>query len=162
MKRKRGEGRRNEDKRGAAIARHTTMSTELYYCEIGKYRSRVRVSSVSFTPPRCFSSHWWCAGPYWLLSRQVASCCQSLPISLRLRRVSHLTDARLTEETFARPADFDLAAFWQLSCAEFEQSRPTYFVIARIAPHFVVALPRYFDNRIRDAVAQAKSPDREG
>jgi predicted DNA-binding transcriptional regulator YafY len=79
-----------------------------------------------------------------------------------VRRVSHLIDVRMTEETFQRPPDFNLAAFWQLSCAEFESSRPYYLVLARIAPHFVHSLPRYFGNRIRDAVARAGPPDREG
>jgi predicted DNA-binding transcriptional regulator YafY len=79
-----------------------------------------------------------------------------------VRRVSHLLDAQMTEEPFERPPDFDLATFWRGSCAEFERSRPTYPVIARIAPHFVNALPWYFGNQIRHIAAQAGPPDEAG
>ena len=54
--------------------------------------------------------------------------------ALRVQRVSRLLDARLAEETFARPVDFDLAAFWQDWCAEQERSRFYYAVTARISP----------------------------
>jgi predicted DNA-binding transcriptional regulator YafY len=41
----------------------------------------------------------------------------------RLQRVTHAT---LTEQTFTRPADFDLAAHWADACAEFMANRPVY------------------------------------
>jgi predicted DNA-binding transcriptional regulator YafY len=36
---------------------------------------------------------------------------------IRALRVSHVLDARLVDEPFQRPADFDLAAFWRAWCA---------------------------------------------
>jgi predicted DNA-binding transcriptional regulator YafY len=38
------------------------------------------------------------------------------------------------ETTFERPADFDLAKFWNAWCTEIENERPTLTVIARVAP----------------------------
>jgi predicted DNA-binding transcriptional regulator YafY len=81
---------------------------------------------------------------------------------LRARRVSELTDANPSEGTFARPADFDLAAYWQTWCARLEESHSFYPVIVRVAPNFVPELPRFFGGRIRQKVAQAGPPDAEG
>jgi predicted DNA-binding transcriptional regulator YafY len=77
-------------------------------------------------------------------------------------RVSHLLDARATDEPFERPADFDLVAWWDAWCAEREASRFYYPVLARVAPGLVPFLPRYFGDRIRAAVAQAGPPDAQG
>jgi len=81
---------------------------------------------------------------------------------IRVHRISYLVDARLADETFERPADFDLAAYWQASCAEREQNRATFAVRVRVAPDFVPVLPRYFGNSIRDKIANAGKPDAEG
>jgi predicted DNA-binding transcriptional regulator YafY len=80
----------------------------------------------------------------------------------RVHRVSRVSDARITEERFKRPADFSLGAFWKAWCAEHEESRPYYPVTARVAPALVPVLPQYFGERIRDAIAQAGPPDGEG
>ncbi len=81
---------------------------------------------------------------------------------VRGHRVAHLADARMAEEHFERPADFDLAAFWQAWCAEFEQSRSYYPVTARVAPHFVAQLPRLFGAQMQERIAQAGPPDEKG
>jgi predicted DNA-binding transcriptional regulator YafY len=81
---------------------------------------------------------------------------------VRVHRVSRVSDARITEEHFERPADFDLGAFWKAWCAEHEESRPYYPVTVRVAPALVPILPQYFGDRIRDAIAQAGPPDDEG
>jgi predicted DNA-binding transcriptional regulator YafY len=79
---------------------------------------------------------------------------------VRVHRVSYLIDARLADETFTRPADFDLAAYWRASCAEREQNRATFVARVRVAPEFVAVLPRYFGNALREQIARAeKSPD---
>ncbi len=53
---------------------------------------------------------------------------------IRVRRVAALLDARLDEETFTLPADFDLAAFW----AEWRRARAAdrrgYWVTLRVSP----------------------------
>jgi len=81
---------------------------------------------------------------------------------IHVYRVSHLLDARISDEHFERPADFDLAAFWKAWCAGREESRPSYPVTARVAPDLIPLLPLYFGDRIRDTIAQAGPPDAEG
>ena len=75
---------------------------------------------------------------------------------IRVHRISYLEDARLTDETFERPAHFDLARYWQASCAEREQNRATFVVRVRVAPDFALVLPRYFGNSIRGKIARAE------
>ena len=81
---------------------------------------------------------------------------------IRVHRVSYLVDAQLADETFPRPADFDLAAYWQASCAEREQNRAAFVARVRVAPGFAPILPRYFGNSIRDKIANAGAPGAEG
>jgi predicted DNA-binding transcriptional regulator YafY len=81
---------------------------------------------------------------------------------MRVYRVSRVLDARVTDEHFERPADFDLAAFWESWCAGQEERRPHYPVTVRVAPELVPLLPLYFGDRIRDVIAQAAPPDAEG
>jgi predicted DNA-binding transcriptional regulator YafY len=81
---------------------------------------------------------------------------------MRIHRVSDLADARMSDESFERPADFDLAAFWKEWCAEREKSRTFFPVTVRVAPDFVSELPRYFGTRVRATIAQAGPPDDEG
>lgn len=46
--------------------------------------------------------------------------------SLRTYRLSRLRHAELLDETFARPAGFDLASYWAQSTAQFTASLPRY------------------------------------
>ena len=80
---------------------------------------------------------------------------------LRVLRVSRVIEACLGEETFARPADLDLAAFWKAWCAGVEANRLTYRTTVRVAPQFVPWLAHYFGEQIREA-EQAAQPDAEG
>jgi predicted DNA-binding transcriptional regulator YafY len=70
-------------------------------------------------------------------------------------------DARLAAEGFQRPADFDLAIFWQAWCAEFEKNRPCYPVTLRIAPDLIPLLSQFFGDPVRAVIEQAP-PDAEG
>lgn len=81
---------------------------------------------------------------------------------MRVYRVSRVLDARVTDEHFERPTDFDLAAFWESWCAGQEEHRPHYPVTARVAPDLVPLLPLYFGEHIRDPIAQAAPPDADG
>jgi predicted DNA-binding transcriptional regulator YafY len=82
--------------------------------------------------------------------------------ALRVQRVASLLDARLSAESFERPADFDLAAFWREWCAERDVSRARYVVTVRVAPGFVAELPVYFGDPVRQQIAEAGPPDAEG
>src|SRR5687768_8992894 len=46
--------------------------------------------------------------------------------SLYTYRVSRVREAEVTHEHFKRPDDFNLAAYWEKWCAEFERSVPKY------------------------------------
>ena len=81
---------------------------------------------------------------------------------LRVHRVSEVLAAHATDESFRRPADFDLAAFWTKWCADYEGSRPSYPVLARVSPGLVPHLPQLFGDPIREAVVRAGLPDAEG
>ena len=81
---------------------------------------------------------------------------------MHIMRVARVLNARASDDAFERPVGFDLAAFWKAHCAEYEGNRLRYPVTARVAPHFVPHLPRYFGAHIRTEVAQAGPPDDEG
>ncbi len=80
----------------------------------------------------------------------------------RVVRVAALLDARLADETFTRPADFDLAAFWGEWLAARAASQARYVVALRVAPHFVAELPRYLGDAARAQIAQAGPADAQG
>lgn len=82
--------------------------------------------------------------------------------ALHVQPVTELLDARVTAEPFARPADFDLAAFWQGWCATAEQLLYDFTATVRVAPTFVPELPRYFGAAIRAQIASAGPPDAAG
>ena len=77
-------------------------------------------------------------------------------------RLSELADVSLSDQTFQRPRDFNLAEFWSEWCAEEKDRRSIFPVTVRIAPNFIPHLPNLFGNRIRAAIANAAPPDDEG
>jgi predicted DNA-binding transcriptional regulator YafY len=81
---------------------------------------------------------------------------------IRVYRVSRVLDARPAKETFERPSDFDLVAFWQAWCSDVKENRQHYPVTVRVAPQFVAWLPHLFSDKIRGEVARAGLPDAEG
>jgi predicted DNA-binding transcriptional regulator YafY len=81
---------------------------------------------------------------------------------VQARRVSDLLDARVSDESFERPRDFDLAAFWEAWCAEYEAYLSDFTATVRVAPGFVPQLSWYFGNSIHARIAQAGPPDADG
>ena len=105
----------------------------------------------------------WLVDPYGLVAQAgVWHLVYAKDGQTRVHRVSRVLDARVTDEYFERPADFDLAAFWEAWCAGYEENRPSYPVTVRVAPALIHYLPQYFGERIRDEIAQAEPPDAEG
>ena len=49
----------------------------------------------------------------------------------RSYRVSRAREATILNETFARPADFDLEKFWETSSARFKERLPRFNVVIR-------------------------------
>ena len=60
----------------------------------------------------------------------------------RTYRVSRVHDARITNDVFTRPSDFDLAAWWTASTAAFDSRLPAYPVTAHVAPEAMAQLER--------------------
>lgn len=56
---------------------------------------------------------------------------------VRTYRVSRIQSVRLADEPCARPAGFDLAAFWAQSAADFVANLPRYPAVVRVAPHII-------------------------
>lgn len=81
---------------------------------------------------------------------------------MRVFRVSRLHSAELVEESFHRPEDFDLPAFWQRWITDFEQSLQRCPVTFRVAPQATFALYPVFGNSISTLLKQADPPDEQG
>lgn len=56
---------------------------------------------------------------------------------LRTYRLGRLTSATLTDDTFTRPPDFDLAKYWAESQREFRATRPSYPIVLRVRDHAI-------------------------
>ena len=80
---------------------------------------------------------------------------------IRVFRVAALVDVMLLEKGFVRPANFDLAEFWKSWCVERSRRRVSYVVEVRVSHDFLPFLPRYFEGRIQEKIAQA-TPDEAG
>jgi predicted DNA-binding transcriptional regulator YafY len=83
--------------------------------------------------------------------------------SVRTYRVSRITEVEELDEKFERPADFDLAGWWQTSSAQFERSLQRVQVKVRLSPAGVRALPSIVDADLAtQALEQAGPPGPDG
>jgi predicted DNA-binding transcriptional regulator YafY len=78
---------------------------------------------------------------------------------LRSYRVSRVERAELLDEPCVRPADFDLAEFWEQSSAKIRAAPPNYRATVRVRQNIVVRLP--YGGRFA-RVEQTGEPDAEG
>lgn len=76
---------------------------------------------------------------------------------VQVYRVARLLGVEMLDETFVRPAGFDLATFWVAWRAETAQAAPRYPVQARMAPDLAASLPLYFGERIREEIARGET-----
>lgn len=81
---------------------------------------------------------------------------------LRVYRVSRIVSVRETGEAIQRPARFDLAAFWEVSCAEFEARWDQYSAQLRVSRENVPHFPDIFGERARALLDAAPPPDAMG
>ena len=56
---------------------------------------------------------------------------------VRSYRVSRINNAEALDEHYVRPADFDLAAFWEESAAQFRANLPRYQTTVRVRPEII-------------------------
>jgi len=82
--------------------------------------------------------------------------------AVHVHRVSDYLDVRMAEESFARPAGFDVASFWEGWCVAYETQLADFRVTVRVAPALVSQLPRHFGSAIHTRIAQAGPPDAAG
>jgi predicted DNA-binding transcriptional regulator YafY len=82
--------------------------------------------------------------------------------TMQVYRVSRIQSARLLESQFERPQDFDLKAYWDEWCAEFQSNLPKYHVTLRVAQFFTPVLPRLYGEGVRALVDEAGQADEDG
>jgi predicted DNA-binding transcriptional regulator YafY len=95
------------------------------------------------------------AGTWYL----VAQACDG---RVRVFRVARITSARVLAECFERPADFELAEFWDRWSREFMASRPGIAVRLRASPDALAAFPEIFGDGVAHALEAAHPPDEQG
>ncbi len=91
------------------------------------------------------------AGVWYVVARTTSG-------SHRVLRVTRIVTARAVDRAFDRPADFDLAVFWDTWSAEFEATRPRLAVAVRASPTALTILPEIFGDAVLPALAESK-PD---
>jgi predicted DNA-binding transcriptional regulator YafY len=77
-------------------------------------------------------------------------------------RVSRIKSVESTQDHFQRSPDFDLAAYWNRWCDEFERNVPRYAVTVRVKPHFILMLPNLYGEGVHVLIERAGPPDAEG
>lgn len=95
------------------------------------------------------------AGTWYVVARHRAG--------IRTYRVSRVAGATLRDETFERPAGFDLEGWWAASNAEFDRSLLRAEVRLRVSPHALRLLPTHL-GAVAGAAAldAAEPPDHDG
>ena len=91
------------------------------------------------------------AGAWYLVARAGAD--------IRTYRVAAIQGFQQSEETFARPADFDLAAHWAQSLERFEASLRTGEAHVRLSPQGVRRIARLGPAAAEAAAAADEGPD---
>jgi predicted DNA-binding transcriptional regulator YafY len=77
-------------------------------------------------------------------------------------RAGRIAGATILDEPFDRPADFDLAGFWDRWSAEFTTSRPRLPVRLRASPQALAAFGEIFGDDARPVLDAAGPPDELG
>ncbi|RPJ25164.1 MAG: WYL domain-containing protein [Chloroflexi bacterium] len=76
-------------------------------------------------------------------------------------RVSQIVEAELTPEGFTRPTGFQLEAFWEAWCREYE-TQPPFCARVRVAPEALSMLGEYLGERARGRLSQQHVPYQDG
>jgi predicted DNA-binding transcriptional regulator YafY len=79
----------------------------------------------------------------------------------KVTRVSQIVEAQLMSEGFTRPLEFQLEAFWEAWCREYE-SQPPFSARVRVAPEALPMLAEYVGERARGGLSQRPAPDQDG
>jgi len=95
------------------------------------------------------------AGTWYLIAMTKAQ-------GIRVYRAARITAARVTTRPAARPAGFDLVAFWERWSDDFAATRPRLAVQVRASPLAQAILPEIFGDAIRATLSAATAPDADG
>lgn len=76
-------------------------------------------------------------------------------------RVSQIVEAEVQPEGFTRPAGFELEAFWERWCREYE-AQPPFQAKVRVAPQALPFLAEYIGERARGQLSHSHPPDSDG
>lgn len=82
--------------------------------------------------------------------------------AFRTYRVGRMTEAEVLEETYSRPAKFDLAAWWAKSSREYEESAYRETVTVRLSPRGRLLLDMLGPYVLAAAAKTASEPDQRG
>jgi predicted DNA-binding transcriptional regulator YafY len=77
-------------------------------------------------------------------------------------RAGRISSARVLDEPFERPADFELPGFWERWSAEFTSTRPRLPVRLRASPEALAVFGEIFGDDARPALDAALPPDEQG
>jgi predicted DNA-binding transcriptional regulator YafY len=77
-------------------------------------------------------------------------------------RASRIRSAELTDESFVRSREFELAKFWDAWSADFAGSRPRLEVTVRASPQALSIFPEIFGDSVRAAIDAAGPDDQDG
>ncbi len=76
-------------------------------------------------------------------------------------RVSQIAEAEIMSEVFSRPPEFQLEAFWESWCKEYE-SQPPFQARVRVAAEALSFLGEYVGDRARSQITSSHVPDADG
>jgi predicted DNA-binding transcriptional regulator YafY len=105
------------------------------------------------------------AGTWYLVADCVAPCGAGAGAGardIRVFRAGRVSAARILAEAAARPAGFELAAFWARWSAEFEASRPRLEVRLAASPGALAAFGEVFGAAAASALEAAQPPGHDG
>ena len=93
-------------------------------------------------------------GGVWYLVAQSAK-------SIRTYRVANIRDAEMTEETFTRPTDFDIAEYWNVSSGSYEANVWRHHADVRLSPAGMDLL-ELLGPRVVASARETARPDHDG
>jgi predicted DNA-binding transcriptional regulator YafY len=81
---------------------------------------------------------------------------------MRVYNVTNILQVEVLPGSFGRPAEFNLAAFWEAWCRQVEQERPHYPVHVRLAPDLLPYLVQILGEAVRTAATTTAEQDANG
>jgi predicted DNA-binding transcriptional regulator YafY len=94
------------------------------------------------------------AGTWYVIARREGE--------VRTYRVARFVEVEPLDETFERPADFDLAAYWLESSAAYERGIPRVEILVRVDPRFIGLLHDLLGDRDMADAQRVGEPDADG